>query len=153
MDKNVGLDRWNLERIDGKGRYNLERTESISGMVFVTMMWADEYVYERSLWLIEWYSNNTKRLTELTWNGMEWIRDQIEWLVGVSKENASWLVENAWSGSNRLAEWAWREVKRLADWSWKAIKRNCKPLEPALEYVLETVEVAIKFYKQYVHSE
>lgn len=69
--------------------------KALAEWVFVTMMWADEYVYERSLWLIEWYSNNTKRLTELTWNGMEWIRDQIEWLVGVSKENATRLVENA----------------------------------------------------------
>ena len=121
--------------------------------IFLTMMWADEYVYHGGLQVAEWYWDYTKWLTGLTWNGTEWIWDQIQWLNGVSKENASWLAEKAWIGSKEWAEWAWGEAKRLADWSWKTIKRNCKPLEPALEYVLETGEVLIKFYNEYVHGE
>ena len=121
--------------------------------IFLTMMWADEYVYQGGLRVAEWYWDYTEWLTGLTWNGTEWIWDQIQWLNGVSKENASWLAEKAWIGSKEWAEWAWGEAKRLADWSWKTIKRNCKPLEPALEYVLETGEVLIKFYNEYVHGE
>ena len=121
--------------------------------IFLTMMWADEYVYHGGLRVAEWYWDYTEWLTGLTWNGTEWIWDQIQWLNGVSKENASWLAEKAWIGSKQWAEWAWGEAKRLADWSWKTIKRNCKPLEPALEYVLETGEVLMKFYNKYVHGE
>ena len=114
--------------------------------VFTTMMWVDEYVYFRGLWMTQWYLDSTEWLTELTWNGMEW-------LAAVSKENASWLTEKTWIGSKRWAEWAWREAKRLANWSWTEFKRNCKPLEPALEYILEIGEVLIKFYSEYVHGE
>ena len=117
------------------------------------MMWADECVYHGGLWVAERYWVCAEWLAACAWNGTEWIWDQIEWLNGVSKENGSWLTKKAWIGSKQWAEWAWGEAKRLIDWSWKTIKRNGKPLEPALENVLETFSLFIKFYNEYIHGE
>ena len=66
-----------MKRIGGLDRQKLERTERFGGMYFCNDMWQDEYVYQGNLWLTQWYCNNVERLTELTWNGMEWIRDHM----------------------------------------------------------------------------
>ena len=129
------------------------RLKRLAEWIFATMMWADECVYHGGLWVAERYWVCAEWLAACAWNGTEWIWDQIEWLNGVSKENASWLTKKAWIGSKQWAEWAWGEAKRLIDWSWKTIKRNGKPLEPALENVLETFSLFIKFYNEYIHGE
>ena len=129
------------------------RLKRLAEWIFPTMMWADECVYHGGLWVAERYWVCAEWLAACAWNGTEWIWDQIEWLNGVSKENASWLTKKAWIGSKQWAEWAWGEAKRLIDWSWKTIKRNGKPLEPALENVLETFSLFIKFYNEYIHGE
>ncbi|PFX27555.1 uncharacterized protein LOC111327384 [Stylophora pistillata] len=126
--------------------------KGLAEWVFIRMMWVDEYVYHGSLWAAEWYWDHTEWLTELTWNGMEWIWDHIEWLARFLKENPLWLAEKTWIGLKRWAEWTWGEAKRFADLSWNVIKKKCKPLEPALEYVLEMVQIIINFYNEYVHE-
>ena len=83
------------------------RFKMLAEWIFATMMWADEYVYHGGLWVAERYWDCAEWLAECAWNGTEWIWDQIEWLSGVSKENASWLTKKAWIGSKQWAEWAW----------------------------------------------
>ena len=45
------------------------------------------------------------------------------------------------------------EAKWSAEWTWKVIERSCKPIEPVLEYLWETIEVVTEFYNEYVHGE
>ena len=133
-----------MKRIGRLDQKKLERTERFGGMYFCNDMWQDEYVYQGNLWLTQWYCNNVERLTELTWNGMEWIRDHIQWLAGASKESALWFAENM-DWIKKIGRVGVEESETVSGLFMEASNRNCKSLEPALEYVSETEEVVNKF--------
>ena len=113
-------------------------------MYFCNDMWQDEYVYQENLWLTQWYCNNVERMTELTWTGMEWIRDHIQWLAGASKESALWFAENM-DWIKKIGRVGVEESETVSGLFMEASNRNCKSLEIALEHVSETEEVVNKF--------
>ena len=120
-----------MKRIGGLDRQKLERTERFGGMYFCNDMWQDEYVYQGNLWLSQWYCNNVERLTELTWNGMEWIRDHIQWLAGASKESALWFAENM-DWIKKIGRVGVEESETVSGLFMEASNRNCKSLESSI---------------------
>lgn len=78
------------KKISGLHGWNLIRAERVDGLGFCNGDVSRWICLRRKLWTAEWYWDftewSTESLKELTWNEMERVRDQIEWLAAYQRK-------------------------------------------------------------------